>query len=242
MSRLKKEVKTEIIHLIKSGKSLNKIIKETGIGKTTIYYYIRKIRGRKYKPIKINFNDDELIGEIIGLFAGDGYYLNNEKRSDYRIKIYFNSKEDKLIEYYRTSFYKLTTKFPGVVHSRSVKIMQMSGKSICNFVLGYLSFGKRKTATVSLKNKSYYKNKDFMKGFLRGLVDSDGYVRKGRKEIYYGSISKMLFKDFLKGLDIFNFRYKTYLQKSKYSDFYKVRISGDEVDKFTSFIKPVKRL
>ncbi|MEK6910918.1 MAG: LAGLIDADG family homing endonuclease [Nanoarchaeota archaeon] len=242
MSRLKFEVKKEIIDLIKSGRSLNQIIKETGMGKTTIYYYIKKIRGRKYKSIKLNLSNDELIGEIIGLFAGDGYYLNNENRYDYRIKIFFNSKENKLIEYYRNSFYKLTGKFPGVVRSRSVKIMQMSGKILCNFVLGYLSFSNRKTATVALKDKSYYKNKEFMRGFLRGLVDSDGYVRKDRKEIYYGSISKMLFNDFLKGLNIFNFKYKTYLQKSKYSDFYKVRISGDEVDRFKSFIKPVKRL
>ena len=42
MSRLKFEVKKEIIDLIKSGRSLNQIIKETGMGKTTIYYYIKK--------------------------------------------------------------------------------------------------------------------------------------------------------------------------------------------------------
>ena len=52
-----------------------------------------------------------------------------------------------------------------------------------------------------------------------------------------------LFNDFLLGLKFFNFNYKIYIQKRKgYQDFYKVRLSGSEVDRFKILIKPVKRL
>ena len=128
MLRLNSKIKEEIISLIKQGKSLNYISKRYGKGKTTIYYYMRKINGRKYKPIKLNLKNKELIGEIVGLFAGDGYYAHNEQKGEYRIKIYFNALEIPLIEYYRISFYNLTGKFPGVIHSGSVKIMQICSK------------------------------------------------------------------------------------------------------------------
>lgn len=203
---------------------------------------MRKLKGKKHQPIRIKLNDEKLIGEIIGLFAGDGYYANNKKRWDYRIKIYFNAKETLLIEYYKKSIFRLTGKIPGVLNGGSVKIMQLCSKEFCNFVLSYISFQGNKTKTIQLRDKSLRKNKEFMLGFLKGLTDADGYVRKDRKEIYYGSISKSLFNDFLEGLNLFGLEYKVYLQKSQYSDFYKVRLKGKEVDKFIKIIRPVKSL
>ena len=40
-------------------------------------------------------------------------------------------------------------------------------------------------------------NKDFCLGFLRGLLDSDGYISKNHKEITLGSISSYLVQDFV---------------------------------------------
>ena len=240
MPRLKKNIKKNIINLIKEGKSLNYIRSKTGVSKTTSYYYMKKINGRRYLPIKLKLKNKELIVEIIGLFAGDGYYVNNVW--DKRIRIYFNAKEIRLIDYYRKSFKKLTNKLPAVLSQKSVKIMQLHSKDFCNFILSYVIFGKRKVKTIELKNKLLLKDIKFVTGFLRGLIDSDGYVRKGRKEIYFGSISKNLFTDFLHSLNLFNFRYKTYVQKRDgFQDFYKVRLSGNEVDRFVKLIKPQKR-
>ncbi len=242
MTRLSSKVKDKIISLIKRGKSLGKIINLTGTKKTTIYYYMRNIRGMKYTPVKLNLENKEIIGEAVGVFAGDGYYANDKKRWDRRIKICFNKNEENVIKYYQRSFEKLAGKAPSIVTSKSIKIMQLHSGKFCDFILSYVDFGQRKVATIELKNKKLLKERSFVKGFLRGLIDSDGYVRKSRKEIYYGSISNKLFKDFLDGLDLFGFKYKTYLQKSAYSDFHKVRICGDEVDKFIKIINPAKAI
>ena len=243
MTRLSTLQLKMVKEMINQNKSLNVISNKLGLGKTTIYYYMRKIKGRKYIPIKLNLRSKECIGEIIGIFSGDGHYVNDKKRWDRRIRIYFNINEPKLVEYYKNSIKILINKNPTVLIGNSVKILQITSKSFCDFILSYVTFGSRKVLTIQLQNKNLLKNKPFVKGFLRGLTDSDGYVRKGRKEIYYGSISKNLFNDFLEGLNLFGFKYKTYVQKrAGCSDFYKVRLSKEEVDKFNSMIKPLKRL
>ena len=43
MKRLLNFKKQKIIELIKKGVSINKISKQTGLGKSTIYYYYKKI-------------------------------------------------------------------------------------------------------------------------------------------------------------------------------------------------------
>ncbi len=241
MSRLTKNLKNKVIDEIKRGSSLGKIVSMTGLGKTTIYYYMKKIRGKKNISIKLDLTNLERIGEIIGIFAGDGYYANDKKRWSRRIKIYFNVKEYNLANYYADSIKLLIGKKPQVFDSNSVRIVQIQSIDFCDFILSYLLFGKRKVETIELRDKNLLKDKVFAKGFLRGLIDSDGYVRKGRKEIYYGSISKKLFNDFLVGLDLFSFQYKTYVQKGRgYCDFYKVRLSGLEVDRFVKIIRPLK--
>ncbi len=240
MVLIDKKLKMVIKEQIKLGKSLSEISRITSVKKTTIYYYMRKILGRKFFPIKLNLRSKELIGEIIGLFAGDGYYANYKKAWDRRIKIFFNATELGLADYYAGSFFRLTHKRPRPFRSGSVIIIQMHSKALCDFILSYVSFSGKKSKTVQLKDKSLLKNRAFVKGFLRALVDSDGYIRKDRKEIYYGSISINLFLDFLKGLDLFHIAYKTYVQKSKYEDFYKVRLSGKDRDIFIKVVSPIK--
>jgi intein/homing endonuclease len=71
------------------------------------------------------------------------------------------------------------------------------------------------------------------------VFDSDGYVLSTRKEIYFGSVSPELVKDFQLGLKILKIKSKLYVQKRKgYLDFYKIRLSGSAVDEFISRVKP----
>lgn len=241
MFRIDRKIKNRIIRLIKENKSLNKIKEVTGINKTTIYYYMRKIKGRKIKLVNIKKGNLELIGEVIGLFAGDGCFYHDKKRYTRRITFSFNKKEDKIIDYYRNSLTELTNKNPRLYISKSIKTLDLQSKEFSEFILKYLSWDSNKTKTVQIKNKEVFKNKQFVIGFLRGLIDSDGYIRKKRKEIYYGTISKKLLNDFLYCLNLFNFKYKVYIQKGKkYNDFYKVRLTNLEVDRFVDLIRPLK--
>jgi intein/homing endonuclease len=243
MPRLAEEEKRNIISAVRSGKSLCEIMHETKAGKTTVYYYLRKIRGKKFKSLSLKLDNLELVGEVIGFFAGDGRYAVTRNGWDRRILFYFNKREVPVINHYRDSVERLIGRQPTLMFRPAITIMQIHARVFCDFILDYVSFGKRKVKTITLRNKILLKNRSFVKGFLRGLVDSDGYVRKGRKEIYFGSISKKLVNDFIDGLNLLKFNYKIYTQTGRgYSDFYKVRLIDNDVDKFMSLVKPAKGL
>lgn len=237
------DVKRNLLNLINSKKSLDEISKIMGLGKTTVYYHLKKIMGLKRKPVRINTHNKELIGEVIGFFAGDGSYFNDKKKWHRGLLFHFNLKELKVIDYYYYSIKKLVGYFPTKYNGKSTTTIKLSRGEVIDFILSYVKFGKKKVKTIELKDKSLLRKRNFVSGFLRGLTDSDGYVRKGRKEIYFGSISHKLFKDYLNGLNFFEFEYKTYIQKrEEHNDFYKVRLTGKEVDRFNKLIKPIKRL
>jgi hypothetical protein len=184
MARLNPKIKNKIISLVLKGKSLNYINNLTSVGKTTIYYYMRKLKGRKITLVKIDKRDNERIGEFMGLFAGDGNFYFDKKTYRWRLRITFNEKDSNLVEYYRNSITKLTSKKPHTYSASSVKILALDSKVLTLFILKYLTWFDKKTKNVTLRNKVLLKDEMFRRGFLRGLVDSDGYVRKGRKEIY----------------------------------------------------------
>jgi len=229
--------------MIIEGKSLNEISKITNLSKTTIYYYMRKKLGRKYPLMDLNNNDLELVGEAIGFFAGDGSLFHDLKKGQWHVRFIFNKNEIKVINYYIESLKRLTGKIPFRHYGKSVTILYYNSKVLGNFCSDYLKWEDKKVSTVRLRDKNLLLNKKFIVGFLRGLIDSDGYVRKGRKEIYFGSVSKKLSDDFVKGLEFFGLNSKIYIQRrTKHLDFNKVRLSGEEVDKFISIVRPIKAL
>lgn len=80
MKRLSKDEILRINNLIKEGKSLNHISSLTNKNKSTLYHHYKKLMGKKNKDIELNFSDDDFIGELIGLFVGDGYLFYNKKK------------------------------------------------------------------------------------------------------------------------------------------------------------------
>ncbi len=235
-----KKEKEKLFRLIKQGKSLNEICKEMRLKKTTAYYYVRKIRGRKIKPVVIDTSDEEKIGEFIGVFAGDGSYFYDKKRFKHVICISFNRKERFIAEYYANVIEKIAKK-PYIYYRKNVVVVRVVSKEIISFIKNFLEWNGKKAHTVSLKKNVNKLSTKFLIGFLRGLIDSDGYVRKGRKEIYFGSVSEKLIHNFTKILDLFHFKYKVYKQtKGINKHFYKVRIANEEVDKFCRLVRPLK--
>ena len=57
---------------------------------------VKKNWGKNLTPIRICAVDEELVGEFIGLFAGDGC-ANITKDYKYRIFLYFNITEKKFM-------------------------------------------------------------------------------------------------------------------------------------------------
>lgn len=240
MKRLTKNQKIKISKFIKQGKSLNCISKNFGVGKTTIYYYMRKINGKKIKPIIIDKSDEQKIGEFIGLFAGDGSYFFEKYTHIHRIRIHLNKKEVDIIRHYSKVIEKLFGKSPNLVDEKYCVALELRSKEVINFIRTYLEWCDKKTYTVRLV-KTYTPSKDFLMGFLRGLIDSDGYVRRTSAEVHFGSTSVNLHKNFIDALTIMKIKSKCNTQITKSNRiFYHSRIAKDDAIRFISLVKPIK--
>ncbi len=209
--RLNKQEIQKIIELTKKGKSLNQIAKTIRKGKTTVYYHFRKIKGKLLNDIKIR-NDGGLLGEFLGIVAGDGC-LNKTKEYHYRIFLYFNIAEQKYVKELKEVLYKLFNKYPMQFRRENRIILAYYSKKIYDLVKESLiwDFNKRKSHSVRLKNEKY--SNRFKIGFLRGSIDSDGYL--SNKVINFATSSPHLaknIKNFLCDLD-FKFNYSVYKEK-----------------------------
>lgn len=241
MKRFSNAEKRLIIKLLKKEKSLSFIAKEFNVGKNTIFYYRKKLLGLKIKKVIINLSNERLVGEFIGIFAGDGYFQKDVRSYSYKIKIFFNKNEKNLVDYYYDVIYSIFGKFPRKYFSNSMITLELSSKQVIEFIKNYLRWDGKKSKTVFLVNPPESYSKNFIIGFIKGLIDSDGYVRKDRPEIYFGTVSQKLFQNFIQSLGILNIAYKTYFQiTTSHSKFCKVRISGNEFYNFIHIISPEK--
>lgn len=242
MSKIKLDKKNEIINLIHGGKSLNEISRKTGLSKTTIYYHYRKFHGKITTSPKIQKENIESLGEFIGVIAGDGY-TNLTKNYKYLVRIFLNIKEEE----YSDSLSDMLENFLGkrphkYVHKKGNCIhLRFISKDIFYLIEEYLSWKSagHRSKSRSICLRKIESDKKFKIGFLRGCVDTDGYINKNR--IMFSTASKKLCKNienFLQTLGI-KFSTRTYLDKRpNRSLMYYVNIKPDNREKFLSLIKP----
>lgn len=227
--------------------SLNNIVKITGKNKTTIYYYFRNIKGKTVNPITVDESDTELIGEFIGLFAGDGCFYK-DKRGHYKIHLFFNITEEKYVNELKVILTKIFGKQPAQRREHNKIILLYYSKNIYKLIRTYLDWNDtgRKTHSIHLKESTY--SQEFKIGFLRGSLDSDGYFSD--KTIMFASSSKKLIeniKSFLQDLNI-PYHYNEYVEKRlNRVNMHHVNIRRPDREKFLRIINPretknIKRL
>lgn len=228
-----------IFKLVEEGKSLNKISYLTGRNKTTIYYHFLKIRGKTFEPIQLRSNDEELIGEFIGLFAGDGcVYVTNEYQ--YKTYLHFNITEKEFVEdLIDNVLIELFGKKPMIFVQENRLNLCYYSKNIHKFIKQYLIWNKdsRKTYSVRLKNKNH--SKKFAIGFIRGSLDSDGHY--SRKKINFASVSPGLIKNISNFLNELNIAHSVRLYKEKREnrkDIYHINVLRSEHNRFVKMISP----
>jgi hypothetical protein len=236
--RLNKGEIEHIKKLIKSGSSLNNISHLMGKSKTTIYYYFRKIRGRTIKPLCINYNDG-LIGEFIGLFAGDGCVYKT-KDCNYRTYLCFNLREKEFVnELINNVLINIFNKKPLIfIQGNRLNLCYIS-KQIHLLVYQYLEWDKksRKTYSVRLKNKNH--SRDFIIGFIRGSLDSDGHF--SRNKISFATVSPGLKNNLSYFLNCLNIRHSVNLYQEKREnrkDIYHINVLKRDYNIFVNLIKP----
>ena len=246
MVLLKIELKNEMIKQIRNGTSINKISKSLGLAKSTIYYYYKKINGKKHIPPYVQPNYSEKEGEIVGIFAGDGSQYFAKEGYHYQINIHFggHGKEyaiyvQKLyFDYFRKEF-QLSLLNDGKIRLRT------NSKDIYNYFKNYICYDSRiKHCTVRLKSLDI--PREFKIGFIRGLVDTDGsvlYIKHDKAVIvFFCTTSQVLAEQIvliLKELEIKS-TLCCRLKKGR-KPLYVIRVIKSEVHKFLSIIQPFKQ-
>jgi hypothetical protein len=236
--RLNSQELEEITCMIVNNVSLNNLVKITGKNKTTIYYYFRNIKGKNINPIIVDESNGELIGEFIGVFAGDGCF-DKDKIGHYRIQLFFNITEQAYVHKLKEILFRLFNQYPMERTEHNKIILIYYSKNIYKLIRKYLDWNKigRKTHSVHLKEGEY--SQEFKTGFLRGSLDSDGYFSD--KTIMFASSSKKLTENimlFLNDLDI-PYHYHEYVEKRlNRFNMHHVNIRKSDREKFLKLINP----
>lgn len=226
VNRLNKEKIGHIKKLINNNVSIREISRTLKIPLSTSHYNVRKISENYRKLVKVNIKipDMEALGEILGIFAGDGS-CSKEK---YMIRISLSKTEYDYAKYIQSLFLNCFGKKYSLFQYDGVTIVQIKSKIIYNFLLKYLSWKRSKTYSIHLKRR--IKNKKFGKGFLRGNFDTDGNIDdwNGYKRLTLATNSKQLTEDIKFYLKLINVSF--YIRK--YGKEIRIRIDKKNAIKF----------
>jgi len=227
----------EIIELIKEGISLNKISKKLNIPKSSIYYYYKKIKGRKF-PKPIIPNDDKILGEFLGIFAGDGSFFYDKKRYNYTISIGLHAIDDRAYgNYIKSLIEKNFNKKVREYTKDNALTLVFYSKDIFKLIDKYLNLLPKKTYNIYIKKSFNSLSNDFLRLFVRGIVDTDGHHKKDGR-IVLCLVSKRMIQQvssILKSLSINN---KVYIKNKKLPKRkqYELTIPKREVEKYIKII------
>ena len=215
MNRLSPSERGTILARYAEGKSLREISTELGKRKSTIYYHTRKHFGRKILPLTIKDTPTAELGEFLGIFASDGCFYIDTKRSHYTMIVTLSRYQ---LEYARLigamSWHIFGRKARLELKEKTVRIILM-GKRILPFLKRYLWWRGRRSHNIRLTCYSLRMNRAFLRGIVRGLVAGDGGVYIPKRRIAFGVVSKRLaeqYADILMRLGIksnlYSVRYK----------------------------------
>ena len=183
-----------IRQLVREGCSISRIQQETGAPKSTIYYHYRQIRGRKYEVWSAPAQPTAQAGEIVGVFTGDGSFSYYQPTGSYAGYICFSRSAEDYATYVQELFETFFGRELQLVKQREDMLrLRLYGKPFYDFFTRYLHF-KRSRKASSIRLASLNHPREFLKGFLKGLVDTDGSVwfRNGRPRTEFCTSSGQL--------------------------------------------------
>lgn len=222
--------------LIQDGLSLNKISKKTGIAKSTIYEHYKKLRGRKYVQPSFVISNSEEEGEIVGAFAADGGPC---VKDNYRIAYFFGTDEEDYARDFASLLESYFHKKPFFYKTNKHHVIRLGylSKKIYSFMEKYLYWNPPKTYSIMLKQTDFPLH--FLKGFLRGYLDCDGYV--GPYGAQYVGVSQTMMKQIHEILTKLGFHANISVYKSKnenYAPCYYVKLNKTETLRLLEFVNP----
>lgn len=239
MLKLNESELNSVKELIGDGRSLKQIARILGRSKTTIYYHFRKLKGKTMKPMILNLQNDELIGEFIGLFAGDGY-ADRTKQFQHRVYLCFGLKEKLFVDdLIKNVLIPLFGKKPNISQWGSCIYIRYFSKEIYEMINEYLDWNKdsKRKYSVHLRHTSH--SLGFVIGFLRGSLDSDGCLSPNKT--VFSSVSKQLINNICEFLSRMNIAHTLHVCRTNRGgrrDFYHAYILRKDREKLLTLINP----
>ena len=200
MNRLSNEQKNIIKSLHSEGLSLRNIQQKTDIPLSTLQYNLNKNSGRKRIKQLILPKSEFILGEIIGAFCGDGSYFHSKsKRSGkYLVRYFLSYRDDMEYANYLHSVFKKMNLNPFFIIRKNKGIqnvieVRISSIKLIELIKSYVLWEEDKTYSVRLIRSIKSYSKDFLFGFARGMMDTDGFVET--YNVACGVISKRLIEN-----------------------------------------------
>ncbi len=244
--RLTKEEKEQIKELTLDKKSLREIVRIMDLNLSTIYYQVRKFKPKQKKAFKPDGLSPQETGELVGAFAGDGSYYHTKagRASHYKIRYSLCLSKDRIYSEHLSKLLNQLNLKTFLVTNRKGDSCELlvNSKDYGEFLKKFLSWEGKKTYSVCLKEPLEKYDVNFLKGFARGLMDTDGFVESSNVAI--GCVSKGLIEGLLKIFDKFQIGYKLSKKvKEGRKDLFLVRVPRRFLDKYSceiSFSNPYK--
>ena len=196
-----KEV-SKLLSLYERERSLKKVSKLAKHSINTVDKYVSKQFNvnRQSRIRKLHSDNEVLIGAFIGLWAGDGSRFYN---GGWTVQVHTNLRDTSLNNFIQGLLATLFDKTAKLFCQEGNQArFRFESKFIYHFIEQYLSFQKNKSNTVCLKNNISSHSMHFLKGFLVGLMLSDGCFKNS---FCFVSTSKNLARNVLGMLDLFGF-------------------------------------
>ncbi len=138
---------------------------------------------RSYRKVIVNLNDQMALGEFIGIIAGDGGQSHYNKKGAYKVRIYLSSNQSFLLRHVIGLFQTLFSITPRVYNHQyrnrpyNMVSIEIESKKIYETITEYLTWStlERRSKTINLNTPELYST-DFLCGFAKGLIESDGWV------------------------------------------------------------------
>ena len=244
--RLDKEMISKIIQRLNSHHSIRLISEEFNLGKSTVYYYYNKIRGKHYSKPHFNCSASEIEGEIVGIFAGDGSQYFEPKKYSYEVNVHFGKVNEDFAIYVKKLYENFFNKKFRLQNDSATQLrLRAQSKEIFHYFKKYIDYDPRlKHCTVKLNNVFPH---EFIIGFLRGLFDTDGCLcyskREKRFRIFYTTTSAELAKQVCMHLRKLNVDCNIYTRDNSHKRekmIYIINILKASTHRFIKKIQPFK--
>lgn len=236
MKRLTKDQIREIkeLHI---NLSLRSIQNKLNIPLSTIQYHLRDKNRARIKKIIVP-NSKFLIGEMIGAFAGDGNYYHDTSwnASKHNITYSLSFKKDKeYAEYLKKGLKSLglnVLEYTRTYNGKNSSIeLRVSSIELINLIKKNIVWSDKKTYSVHLSKKIEDYENDFLFGFVRGIMDTDGFVETSG--LGCGLISRQLIENMKDILESINIKPKITVKKRvNRKDLYLLRIHSRDLKKY----------